>query len=131
MHHEIFPTCDRADEPEDARNQDCWSPQWSKISGEVIWRTSLQGNKILNNAARILCLCGEVQIATLDHMLNKFYGYSGKEIPPDIYFNEKYLGESVCGMKCGLYHVDSGGRPQMNKRFSTNMLCKCDGVARC
>jgi hypothetical protein len=51
---------------------------------------------------------GKHKYATLDHILNKFHGCSGKEIPLCIYFNEKYLGESVYEMECVLYHVDSG-----------------------
>jgi hypothetical protein len=51
---------------------------------------------------------GKYKYATLDHMLNKFHSYSGKDIPLGIYFNEKYLGESVYEMECVLYSVDSG-----------------------
>jgi hypothetical protein len=74
---------------------------------------------------------GRYKYATLDHMLNKFHGYSGWEIPLGIYFNERYLGESVYEMECVLYHIDSGDRPQISKYFSTNMLCKHDSVVRC
>jgi hypothetical protein len=46
--------------------------------------------------------------ATLDHRLNKFDSSSGREITLDIYFNEKYLGESRYEVECILYHVDNG-----------------------